>query len=201
MRNRASGSVTELLQRARRALALPVTVGGAGLVVQTPAMPLAPWRHGGNPSPVYALYGIAIAIVTVMLLKVTAIGIPHLRRVLIARRRRTRRLKAVAGAEARARAMMSELCPHGWRAQITLFGPGDEMPPDAPDGARARVALDWAELEDERRGVAVVRRVWAPTIGEALEAMVADRRTDETLEQIEQSAVADGTLWPSDAKD
>ena len=41
-----------------------------------------------------------------------------------------------------------------------------------------------------------MRRVWAPTIGEALEAMVADRRTDETLEQIEQGAVADGALWP-----
>jgi hypothetical protein len=42
----------------------------------------------------------------------------------------------------------------------------------------------------------VIRRVWAPTIGEALDAMVADRRTDETLEQIEQGAVADGALWP-----
>jgi hypothetical protein len=104
--------------------------------------------------------------------------------------------RAAATAEARARALMSELCPHGWRAQITLFGPGDELPPDAPEGERSQVALDWAELESERRGIAVVRRVWAPSIGEALEAMVADRRTDETLEQIEQSAVADGSLWP-----
>lgn len=43
---------------------------------------------------------------------------------------------------------------------------------------------------------AEVRRVWAPTIGEALDAMVADRRTDETLQQIEQAAHADGALWP-----
>ncbi len=109
---------------------------------------------------------------------------------------RRRRLNAAAHAEARARALMSELCPQGWRAQITLFGPSDELPPDAPDRDRARVALDWAELEDDDGRVAVIRRVWARSIGEALEAMVADRRTDETLEQIERGAVADGTPWP-----
>ena len=95
---------------------------------------------------------------------------------------------------------MSELCPHGWRAQVTLFGSSDQVPPDAGDGppvpAPARVALDWAELEDSTGRPAVVRRVWAPTIAEALEAMVADRRTDETLEQIEHGATADGALWP-----
>jgi hypothetical protein len=36
----------------------------------------------------------------------------------------------------------------------------------------------------------------APTINEALDAMVADRRTDETLEQIEHGAAADGAWWP-----
>jgi hypothetical protein len=91
---------------------------------------------------------------------------------------------------------MSELCPHGWRAQITMFEGSEAMPPDAPEGDRAHVALDWAEFEDETGRVAVVRRVWAPTIAEALEAMVADRRTDETLEQIERGAVADGAPWP-----
>ena len=122
--------------------------------------------------------------------------VPRLRAGLRARRRGWLDAHSAALAEARARAMMDELCPHGWRAQITLFGPGDELPPDAPDDDRALVALDWAELESERRGIAVVRRVWAPSIVEALDAMVVDRRTDETLEQIEQSAVADGTLWP-----
>jgi hypothetical protein len=107
-----------------------------------------------------------------------------------------RRLRASANAELRARALMSELCPHGWRAQITLFGAGEEKPPAALDGERAHVALDWAELEDQSGRAAVIRRVWAPTIGEALDAMVADRRTDETLEQIEHGAVADGALWP-----
>ena len=46
------------------------------------------------------------------------------------------------------------------------------------------------------RRPAVMRRVWAGSVSEALEAMVADRRTDETLEQIERGAVADGVLWP-----
>jgi hypothetical protein len=114
-----------------------------------------------------------------------------------------RRLRAAANAEVRARALMSELCPHGWQAQITLFGsdeerPGshEEQPSPAPSAERARVALDWTELQVPGGRPAVMRRVWAPTIGEALDAMVADRRTDETLEQIEQGAVADGALWP-----
>ncbi len=109
--------------------------------------------------------------------------VPRARRALRRRRTEWRRRRAVASAELRARTLMSELCPHGWRAQITL-------------SEGSRVALDWAELQAESGQPAVLRRVWAPTIAEALEAMVADRRTDETLEQIEQGAVADGNLWP-----
>lgn len=105
---------------------------------------------------------------------------------------RRRRLQAAAGAEMRARAMMSELCPHGWRAQIAILAGDDEH----ESGESGGVALEWTELEDDSGRPAVMRRVWAPTIGEALEAMVADRRTDETLEQIERGAVADGALWP-----
>jgi hypothetical protein len=112
------------------------------------------------------------------------------------RRGRRRRLRAAASAELRARALMSELCPHGWRAQITMVAGEEDEPPKTADGRRAQVALDWTELRDETGRAAVMRRVWAPTISEALEAMVADRRTDETLEQIEQGAVADGALWP-----
>jgi hypothetical protein len=107
-----------------------------------------------------------------------------------------RRMRAAAGAEVRARALMSELCPHGWRAQITLLGSDEEQPRTVRGGERARVALDWTELQVTGGRPAVIRRVWAPTIGEALDAMVADRRTDETLERIEQGAVADGALWP-----
>jgi hypothetical protein len=109
--------------------------------------------------------------------------VPRVRRTMRVWRSERRRLQAVANAELRARTLMSELCPHGWRAQITM-------------SEGSRVALDWAELEDESGHPAVLRRVWAPSIVEALEAMVADRRTDETLEQIEHGAIADGTLWP-----
>jgi hypothetical protein len=110
--------------------------------------------------------------------------------------RKRRRERAAANAEVRARALMSELCPYGWHAQITLFGVAEAQLPTAPNGERVRVALDWTELEDESGRPAVMRRVWAPTVGEALDAMVADRRTDETLEQIEHGAAADGALWP-----
>jgi hypothetical protein len=135
----------------------------------------------------------ALAVCGVPLLELL---VPRSRGVIRSWLRRRRRLHSAAHAEARARALMSELCPDGWRAQITLFGTGDELPPDAPGGAGARVALDWTELEGESGRAAVMRRVWAPTIREALEAMVADRRTDETLEQIERGAVADGSWWP-----
>jgi hypothetical protein len=111
-------------------------------------------------------------------------------------RGRRRQLRAAANAERRARALMSELCPYGWRAQISLFESADQQLPEGAQGARDKVALDWTELRDESGRPAVMRRVWAPTIGEALDAMVADRRTDETLEQIEHGAVADGALWP-----
>lgn len=114
------------------------------------------------------------------------------------RRSRRRRLQSAADAESRARALMSELCPHGWRAQITMFSGADpdDHRPLTPDGHRALVALDWTELSGAEGRPAVMRRVWARTVGEAFEAMVADRRTDETLEEIERGAVADGARWP-----
>jgi hypothetical protein len=165
-----------------------------GLLLQEPGIPLR--QHGHNPNPLYFAAGAGIAILIVLLTWGASRLGPRVRHGLAARAGSRRRLRAEASAEGRSRAMMSELCPHGWRAQLVLFSPDDELPPDAPVGLRAQVALDWAELEDERRGVAVVRRVWAASIAEALEAMVADRRADEMLERIEQSAVADGTLWP-----
>ncbi len=129
------------------------------------------------------------------------------RRAMRTRRIERRRRNAAINAEMRARALMSELCPHGWTAHITLLGTYDGHEVDAEDlldgqdatqttAKVAGVAIDWAELEAGTGRAVVTRRVSAPTIGEALEAMVADRRTDETLEQIEQGAVADGALWP-----
>ncbi len=124
--------------------------------------------------------------------------LPRAGHALLSWRGRRRRLWAAANAEVRARTMMSELCPHGWRAQIMLFE-HPELDNDfgsQPAPRPAHVTLEWTELRDEDGAPAVMRQVWAPTVGAALDAMVADRRTDETLEQIEQGAVADGARWP-----
>jgi hypothetical protein len=153
--------------------------------------------HSGRGSLLEPL-GLLLLVVCVGAIGVPVIGafVSRSRGEVRARLRKRRRMRAAASAEVRARALMSELCPHGWHAQITMFGVTEEQLPTAPNGERARVALDWTELEDESGRPAVMRRVWAPTIGEALDAMVADRRTDETLEQIEHGAAADGALWP-----
>jgi hypothetical protein len=107
------------------------------------------------------------------------------------RRERARRMAAGTDVERRARALMSELCPHGWRARITLYE--SESVTEDGDPVRSPVALDWFELVPGGGQAAVMRRVWADTVSAAMEAMVADRRTDETLEQIELRAIAD---WP-----
>jgi len=93
-------------------------------------------------------------------------------------------------------AVMGELCPHGWQAHITLYGWGAPIPSDAPPARVPQVELEWKQFDEEPGRIAVARRLWAPTIGEALQAMVDDRRTDLTFEQIEQAAAeADGTSW------
>ncbi|HLM84619.1 MAG TPA: hypothetical protein VK272_00370 [Solirubrobacteraceae bacterium] len=113
-------------------------------------------------------------------------------------RRRHRRPKPVAD-QWQALAVMGELCPHGWQAQITLYGWGAPVPDDAPPSRVPLVELEWKQFDEESGRVAVARRVWAPTIGEALQAMVEDRRTDLTLEQIEQAAAEEdedgGISW------
>ncbi len=117
--------------------------------------------------------------------------------VLIHLRRRDRRPKLVED-EWGALAAMGELCPHGWQAQITLYGWGAPVPADAPASRVPLVALEWKQFDDESGRVAVVRRVWAPTIREALQSMIEDRRTDLTLEQIEQAVSAEDDLWWND---
>ncbi len=152
--------------------------------------------HPGPVSLLDPLLLLAVGVLAgVLLVPLLEHVVPRLRRRLRARLRRRRTLQAAGTAELRSRAVMSELCPHGWRAQITLFehpdphGLDDEARPD-------RVRLEWTELRDESGAPAVMRELWAPTVGAALEAMVADRRTDETLEQIELGAVWDGARWP-----
>ena len=150
--------------------------------------------RGSALEPMLAL-GLAISVGVVLLALVSSL-VTRARGALRSWRGKRRRLHEAANAERRARALMSELCPHGWHARITLLGSAAEPDRIGPDGEPAAVALDWTELEDASGRAAVVRRVWAPTIVEALQAMVADRRTDETLEQIERGAVADGAPWP-----
>jgi hypothetical protein len=112
-------------------------------------------------------------------------------------RRRQRRPKPVAD-QWQALAVMGELCPHGWQAQITLYGWGAPVPDDAPPSRVPLVELEWKQFDEEPGRVAVVRRVWAPTIDAALQSMVDDRRTDIVLEQIERDADADEDVWWSD---
>ncbi len=97
--------------------------------------------------------------------------------------------------EVRARALMGELCPNGWQAQLTLYASGQFAPRDAPVSDGSLVAVDWSELPDDSDEPPVKRRVWAATIADGLAAMVEDRRTDEVLERIERSANADDDPW------
>jgi hypothetical protein len=112
-------------------------------------------------------------------------------------RRRYRRPKPVAD-QWQAMAVMGELCAHGWQAQITLYGWGAPVPADAPPSRVPLVELEWKQFEEESEHVAIARRVWAPTIGEALQTMVEDRRTDIALEQIEQAVADEDDAWWND---
>jgi hypothetical protein len=109
-------------------------------------------------------------------------------------RRRPRRVPPVND-QWRALAVMGEMCPHGWQAQITLYGWGAPVPEDAPPSRVPLVELEWTQFDEEPGQIAVARRVWAPTISDALQSMVEDRRTDLTLEQIEQAAADEDAEW------
>jgi hypothetical protein len=100
--------------------------------------------------------------------------------------------------EIRARALMEELCPSGWQAQLTLYS-ATGMPPEAPTNAGGLVSVTWLELgadpDEDEDELPMVRRLWAPTISDGLVAMVEDRRADEVLEQIEWPASTDDDPW------
>jgi hypothetical protein len=148
-------------------------------------------EHSNLLAPIAML--IVAAIVGLLLIPVVRVSRRHVLLSFRGWRQRRRRRRDSEAAELRARAMMGELCPHGWSCQITWYEgplPADEEPPPG------RIALDWVELRQEPGKPAVMRRVWAGSITEALEAMVADRRTDLTLEQIELRATHEGADWP-----
>jgi hypothetical protein len=142
----------------------------------------------GGHLPALAPDTLTIALLIVLLVGACGLIFVHLRR-------RYRRVKPVAD-QWQALAVMGELCPHGWQAQITLYGWGAPVPHDAPPSRVPLVELEWKQFAEESGQIAVARRVWAPTIGEALQSMVDDRRTDIALEEIEQAAAeADEEWW------
>jgi hypothetical protein len=158
-----------------------MSVGAIGLVV-------ASYRGGSTYAPLYETF-VIVPLIAVLTAACVLIGI-YLRR-------RQRRPKPVAD-QWQALAVMGELCPHGWQAQITLYGWGAPVPDDAPPSRVPLVELEWKQFDEEPGRVAIARRVWAPTIGEALQSMVDDRRTDIALERIERDADADEDVWWSD---
>lgn len=151
------------------------------------ALVLASYRGGSTYAPLYETF------VIVPLIAAMAVGCAV---IAIYLRRRYRQPKPVAD-EWQARAAMSELCPHGWRAQITIAGWDAPVPDDAPDSRVPLVELEWTQFADEFGQVLVTRRLWAATIDGALQAMVDDRRTDIALEQIERAA-EEGDTWRSE---
>jgi hypothetical protein len=148
------------------------------------AQVIASYRGGSTYAPLYETF-VIVPLIAAMTLACVAIGV-YLRR-------RQRRPKPVAD-QWQALAVMGELCPYGWQAQITLYGWGAPVPADAPPSRVPLVELEWTQY-DEPDHVAVARRVWAPTIGQALQAMVDDRQTDLALEQIEQAATDEDVWW------
>src|SRR5271157_976504 len=109
-------------------------------------------------------------------------------------RRRHRRPRPVSD-QWQALAVMGELCAHGWQAHITLRGWGAPVPEDAPASRVPLVELEWKQFDEEPGRVVAARRVWAPTIGQALQTMVDDRRADMTFEQIEQAVTDEDDIW------
>jgi hypothetical protein len=151
---------------------------------------LASGVQGGGVHPPAAHDTLIVLLVIALL---TLIGVP----IALYVRRRARRSRPVKD-QWQALAVMGELCPYGWQAQITLYGWNAPIPDDAPPARAPLVELEWKQFAEEPGRVAVARRVWAPTIERALQVMVDDRRTDFALEQIEAAAEEDGETWWND---
>jgi hypothetical protein len=161
-------------------------------IVMTPIGPALlaalPIREQQTTPPETGLNAAEAAFFALVLVALLAIGS------MIVAGRRSRRARAFE--ESRAWVVMDELCREGWTAQLTLYGSGAPLPGDSPDLDRVRVRLDWAELAsgaDGKRGPAVERRLWARTVAGALSGMVADRRLDLELEEIERARPGRGS--------
>src|ERR1039458_1086137 len=157
-----------------------MSAAGGGFVI-------ASGVQGGGGHPVQAHDTLVVVLLSAAMALASVV-------IFIYTRRRYRRPKPVTD-QWQALAVMGELCPHGWQAQIILYGWGAPVPPDAPAWRVPLVELEWKQFEEQTGRVAVARRVWAPTIAEALQSMVEDRQTDITLEQIERAAAEEGDVW------
>jgi hypothetical protein len=154
------------------------------------ALMLASGVQGGRADPLRAQDTLLVVILILLLAAACVLIFRYLRR----RDRRPRRVSD----EWQALAVMGELCPHGWQAQVTLYGWGAPVPADAPPSRVPLVELEWKQFDEEPGRVAVARRVWAPSIGEALQIMIEDRQTDITLEQIEETLSDEEDVWWND---
>ncbi len=131
------------------------------------------FRWGSSSAPLSETLAIAAAVAAMLV--ACALIATHLRR-------RERRLKRVVD-QWQALAVMGELCPRGWKAQITLSGCDAPLPADAPTSSEPLVQLEWLQFDERSAGAAVTRRVWAPSIGAALQRMVEARTTELTRAQ------------------
>ncbi len=148
-------------------------------MIATGTVPVvASYRGGSTYAPLYETFVIVPLILALALACV-----------LIARylRRRSQRPGPVAN-QWQALAAMGELCARGWQAHINLYGRGAPAPADAPSSPMPLVELEWEQFDEGPGRVPAQRRLWAPSIGEALQRMVDERRTDITLEEIERAA-------------
>jgi hypothetical protein len=159
-------------------------VAGGAMILARVVLVLA--NRGGH-LPALTRDTLTIALLTVAMLVACGLIVVYLRR-------KARRIKPVAD-QWQALAVMGELCAHGWQAEITLYGWGAPVPADAPASRVPLVELEWKQFDEESGRVAVARRVWAPSISEALQSMVEDRRTDVALEEIERSVGEEEDAW------
>jgi len=164
-------------------------VGEDAVSVMAHGLVIASGVQGGDaPGPAHE----TILIVLIIAALVVALGL-----IAIHLRRQDRRPKPVTD-QWQALAVMGELCAHGWQAHITLYGWGAPIPPDAPASRVPLVELEWKQFDEEPGRIVAARRVWAPTIGQALQTMVDDRRTDIAFEQIEQAVADEDDAWWND---
>src|SRR5271170_4478580 len=119
------------------------------------ALPIASGVQGGNaPAPDYETL-VIVLLIAVLSAACAAIAV-YLRR-------RQRRVRPVAD-QWQALAVMRELCPHGWRARLTVYGSDDALPAQAPVSRVRPVGLEWTQFDGGLDGTAVQRQLWAPTI-------------------------------------